>query len=222
MCWRMREQVIAGLWSDTSMAEGRCFEICENVKWKQRGEGMTAGSGQRCRMRGAHTRRAVQCSSSFQHNIIRQQRGFRSVWSHTGFTAMGNKIKKPIFLQLWPKTQTFLSMREAKRQLGRNQSNDLVPGQQRHAQSISSNLLLMVFFVYVYNLYTTFHGCFYTKKLHEGPFSTRVAPLGTASAPLAVLLKLQHFGCRVSLLAYFNSVHFGYLKAPGTYLPGLV
>lgn len=54
-----------------------------------------------------HSCTVVQCSSSFQNNIIRQQRSFRVVWSHTGFTAMGNKIKKAIFLQLWPKKTNF-------------------------------------------------------------------------------------------------------------------
>lgn len=125
----------------------QCFESCENIKRSQGGEGMRAGSGQRRRMHAAHTHihTVVQCSSSFQHNIIRQQRSFRGVWSHTGFTAVGNKIKKPIFLQLWPDTQTFLCARERKRQPGHNQSNDLLTGQQRHAWSTHSNFPLMFF-----------------------------------------------------------------------------
>lgn len=109
---------------------------------------MRAGSGH------AHTNRAARCSSSFQHNIIRQQRSFRSVWSHTGFTAMGNKIKKNNFLAtLAQNTNFFLCAREGKRRPGHNQSNDLLPGQQRHACSISSHLSLM-FFGYVHNFGT--------------------------------------------------------------------
>lgn len=96
-----------------------------------------------------HKYTVVQCSSSFQHNIIWQQRSFRGGWSHTGFTAMRNKIKKPIFLQFQPKKEKiktdFCVCEERKRQSDHNQSNDLIPGQQRHAWSISSNLPLLFF-----------------------------------------------------------------------------
>lgn len=106
----------------------RCSGRCENLKRRQ-GRGRIEGwiRTQIKNARRAHTRAhaVVQCSSSFQHNIIWQQRSFRSVWPHTGFAAMGNKIKKPIFLQLCPETQTFQCAMDRNRQSGHNQSKDM-------------------------------------------------------------------------------------------------
>lgn len=119
---------------------------------------MRAGSGQRCRMHGNHTHTHAQSGPMFQlisaqHHPTTEklQKCLVSHWFHSH----GKQNQKANFLATLAQNTNFsLCARERKRQPGHNESNDLLPGQWRHAWPISSNLPLMFFFffVHVHNL----------------------------------------------------------------------